>query len=162
MSVRERIAALPAGRRLKWLVVVFWLALIALAMPLASKLGDVQKNSFESWVPGSAESTKAFRLAEQNFGESDTIPTIVVYARDGGLTAADRAKVEADHRALAPQAKGGTLPVITSQDREAALLSLPLAGSMDGEGEVAAKVNQIKDTVRAHAPPGLEVKVTGA
>lgn len=163
MSVKERIAALPAGRRLKWLVVVFWLALIALAMPLAGQLGDVQQNSFESWVPGSAESTKAFRLAEQNFGESDTIPTIIVYAREGGLTAADRAKVEADHRALAPQAKGGSLPpVITSQDRAAALLSLPLAGSMDGEGEVAAKVEQIKDTVQANAPPGLEVKVTGA
>jgi putative drug exporter of the RND superfamily len=163
MSVKERIAAFPAGRRLKWLVVAFWLALVALAGPLAGKLGDVQKNSFESWVPGSAESTKAFRLAEQNFGQGDTIPTIVVYARSGGLTEADRAKVDADFADLVPDAKRGELPpVVMSQDGEAALLSLPLEGSMDGEGEVAAKVDQIKDIVQANAPPGLEVKVTGA
>ncbi|MCI0689447.1 MAG: MMPL family transporter [Sporichthyaceae bacterium] len=163
MRVKERIAALPAGRRAKWLVVIFWVGLVVVALPLAGRLGDVQQNSFESWVPGSAESTKAFKLAEQSFGEGDTIPTIIVYARDGGLTAADRTKLEADHARVAPYAKGGQLPpVIYAQDQAAAMISLPLAGSMDGEGEVAAKVEQLKDVVQANAPPGLQVKVTGA
>ncbi|GAA1965808.1 MMPL family transporter [Nocardioides panacihumi] len=54
----------------------------------ASKLSDVQNNEASSWLPNTAESTKALnKLAP--FQSQNDIPTIVVYHRDGGLTAAD-------------------------------------------------------------------------
>ena len=54
----------------------------------ASKLTDVQNNEASSWLPNTAESTKALnKLAP--FQSQNDIPTIVVYHRDGGLTAAD-------------------------------------------------------------------------
>ena len=38
------IAGLPAGRRTKWVVLVFWLILVAVAGPLSGKLTGAEKN----------------------------------------------------------------------------------------------------------------------
>jgi RND superfamily putative drug exporter len=46
------------GRRTKWLVLVFWLLVVAVLGPLAGKLTGVEKNDAKSWLPGKAESTQ--------------------------------------------------------------------------------------------------------
>ena len=38
------ITRIPAGRRTKWLVLVFWLVLVAVAGPLSGKLTGAEKN----------------------------------------------------------------------------------------------------------------------
>jgi RND superfamily putative drug exporter len=77
-------------------VLVAWLIVMAAALPFAQKLSDVQNNEASSWLPASAESTKALeKLAP--FSNPDDIPTLVVYHRDSGLT-------PADFRAIAAQA----------------------------------------------------------
>jgi len=86
--MHRQIAGALTGRVTKWLVLVAWLVVIAGAAPVAQKLADVQNNEASSWLPASAESTKALdKLAP--FTDPNDIPTVILYHRDGGLTAAD-------------------------------------------------------------------------
>ena len=54
----SRIAKFPCGKRTKWLVLVFWLVVVALAGPLSSKLMGAEKNDPSAYLPASAESTQ--------------------------------------------------------------------------------------------------------
>ena len=57
--MHRQIAGKLTGRVTKWLVLGFWIIVVAAAGPLAGKLTDVQDNQASSWLPASAESTKA-------------------------------------------------------------------------------------------------------
>src|SRR3954454_2834016 len=94
------VASLPCGRRSKWVVVVVWVIVLGVLGGFGSKLADAEKNDSKAWLPGAAESTKALdRLVA--FQPSDVIDGQIVYSRDSGLTAADKAKVAADVKAFA-------------------------------------------------------------
>jgi putative drug exporter of the RND superfamily len=43
-AAMRRIAGLPCGRWTKWVVLAFWIAVVAAAGPLAGKLNGAQKN----------------------------------------------------------------------------------------------------------------------
>src|SRR5262249_7725855 len=58
MSTLRKIAEIPAGSWTKWLVVGFWVAVLAVAFPLSTKLKGAEKNDTSQWVPAGAESTK--------------------------------------------------------------------------------------------------------
>jgi putative drug exporter of the RND superfamily len=53
----HRIASLPCGRRTKYLVLVFWLAVVVVTGGLAGKLQGAEKNDASAYLPASAEST---------------------------------------------------------------------------------------------------------
>src|SRR5688572_32303469 len=91
--MNRRLAGALTGPVTKWVVLVAWLLIAAGAAMFASKLADVQNNEASSWLPQSAESTRAFEKLEP-FQDPNAIPTIVVYERDGGLTEADLAAIE--------------------------------------------------------------------
>ena len=77
----------------KWIVLIAWVAVFGVAGMFASKLTDVQDNEASSWLPASAESTKALdKLAP--FQDENDIPTTVVYHRDGGLTQDDLTAIQ--------------------------------------------------------------------
>jgi hypothetical protein len=61
----RRIASLPGGRRTKWLVLVFWVAVVAVAGPLSAKLNSAQQNDASEWLPNNAESTQVVELAKR-------------------------------------------------------------------------------------------------
>ena len=81
MDVMARLAAAVCGRRAKWLVVGFWIAVMALAYPLSAKLMGAQDNDAASWLPGDAESTRVVELQQEAFATGDRLPAIVVYER---------------------------------------------------------------------------------
>jgi RND superfamily putative drug exporter len=86
--MHRQIAGKLTGRVTKWLVLVFWLLVVGVAGPLAGKLTGVQDNQASSWLPASAESTKALdKLAP--FQNQNDIPTVLVYQKASGLTASD-------------------------------------------------------------------------
>lgn len=91
--MNRQLAGMLTGRVTKWIVLVVWLLVAAGAATFASKLADVQNNEASSWLPESAESTRAFEKLEP-FQDPNAIPTLVVYERDGGLTEADLAAIE--------------------------------------------------------------------
>ncbi|MFE0175541.1 MMPL family transporter [Streptomyces sp. NPDC059002] len=162
---RRGIAWLVCGRRSKWLVVLFWLVVIVVAAPLAQKLTDAQENDAESWLPGSAESTQVLDLAD-GF-RPETIPAVVVYAREGGLTARDRAQISddvrqakqlRDHGIRGAQTRG---PVYDKKaGARAAQVFVPI--TMDAEGW--ERIGPAVDSIRARVGDGgdgLSVHITG-
>ena len=70
-------------------LILAWLAAGAIGGPYFGKIGEVSSNDQTSYLPASSESTRVQDL-QREFTDSDSIPAIVVYARSGGLTQADR------------------------------------------------------------------------
>src|ERR1700760_3159597 len=94
------MVSVPAGRRTKWLVLVFWVVVVVVAGPLSGKLTGAEKNDAQSWLPPKAESTQVLALRSKVVSPNVS-PAVVVYDRPGGLTAADKAKAAADARRFA-------------------------------------------------------------
>ena len=85
-----------AGRRGKWLVLAFWIVLLVVFAPIGSKLADKTKDDTESFLPKNAESTKVVRALDKDFKAGETSDGLIVYQREGGLTAADKDKIRRD------------------------------------------------------------------
>jgi putative drug exporter of the RND superfamily len=116
----SRLIAFVCGRRTKYIVVVFWILVVAALGGLAGKLQGAEKNDASAYLPSSAESTQ--ELNEQNlFQSKDLNPALVVYVRDSGVTAADMQKAAADARYFAslPAVDGRVAPPVVSKDHRA-------------------------------------------
>ncbi|MFJ9040765.1 MMPL family transporter [Streptomyces sp. NPDC102406] len=162
---RRGVARLVCGRRSKWLVLLLWLVIIVGAAPLAQKLTDAQDNDAQSWLPGSAESTQVLDVSKEFRPEA--IPAIVVYAREGGLTAADRARIAADARQIRQLGDHGlrgaqTLgPVFDTKVRpSAAQISVPVAMGEKGWERIGPAVDSVRERTGGSAN-GLAIHVTG-
>src|SRR5215208_6652860 len=91
-AMHRQIAGKLTGRVTKWLVLAFWLIVVMAAGTVAGKLTDAQDNQASSWLPASAESTKALdKLAP--FQDENEIPAVLVYEKESGLTEADLTKI---------------------------------------------------------------------
>ena len=167
--VREREAGGETGaprRRRAWrwvlpaLAIVLWLGLGGPLASLTSKTSDVQKNDNSAFLPANSESTKVLDLNER-FVETEASPAIIVYARPGGLTGADRAKIGADlaqaSAYLGDKLVGPAFGPVYSTDGEAAQVILQFAGS-DAE-KAADEVAWLRGLVSSS--PGLQAHVTG-
>jgi RND superfamily putative drug exporter len=159
------IAHLVCGRRSKWVVLVLWLAVMVLAFPLAQKLTDAQDNDAASWLPGSAESTQVLTEAEDF--RPEVIPAIVVYARDDGLTAADRERISEDVTAVKELRDHGVRGAETGgpvfdrpADPRAAQVFVPITMDEEGWERIAPAVDSIRAETGESAG-GLSVHVTG-
>ncbi len=154
-------AGLLTGRRIKFVVILFWLVVVALAGPLAGKLSGVEKNDNKSWLPGSAESTKVLD-AQAAFVSPSTIPSIVVYERPSGLTSADLQKVARDAQAFGqmPELDGKVIGPIPSEDKQAVRTYVPLNLGKDGWSKAGDVVATMRKTATDGAD-GLSVHITG-
>ncbi|MFE6778608.1 MMPL family transporter [Streptomyces sp. NPDC057702] len=154
----DRLPTLPGGRRSKWAVLVAWLILVVALGPLAGKLGDVENDGPNAFLPRAAESARVNTELE-TFRTDELTAAVAVYTRAGGLTPADHAKAEADReRFAAVAAKGRKIaPAQRSTDGRALITTVPLAGDDDLNDAVDA-VREITDT---QAPPGLSTEVGG-
>jgi putative drug exporter of the RND superfamily len=146
---------------LKWAVLVGWLLLLAVTGPLAGKLTGAEKNDATAFLPGKAESTKVFNELKR-FPGGDSIPVVVVYARDSGLTAADLLAINKARSAIATdrQVLGITPPVLRSANRQAALVSYKIATNSDAN-KLLDTVDRTRDLSRAGLPAGLDTDLTG-
>ena len=94
------LASFVSGRRGKWVVLGIWIVVFAALMPLGAKLGDETQDDTTSFLPASAESTDVVKILDEDFASGETTQGLIVYQRDGGLTAADKQKIAADAKAL--------------------------------------------------------------
>ncbi len=162
MGAVRSLFALPAGRRAKWIFAAAWLLAAILAGSVAGKFQGAQKNDPASYLPGSAESSRALAQVKLISGGDAVTNAVVVYHRDTGLRAADLAAIESHRRTLDAQLPAGTIPSpgpIVSRDRSAALLNFGLR-LHDDEKALNSQVGLIR-SVAHRAPPGLQVRVTG-
>lgn len=157
------IFAAVAGRKAKWLVALIWLAVVGVALgaDLVTKFSDAESNESTSFLPGDAESTKALAVTKQLQG-GEFAPLVIVYRRDGGLTAADRAVIARDRTVFNRKNLRATSPFgkpTFSRDRKAALMIAQIKS--DGESDtILDPVDAVRDRIHNHGG-GLESKATG-
>jgi RND superfamily putative drug exporter len=152
----------PAGRRAKWLILVFWLILVVLAGPLSGKLTGAEKNDTSSWLPPKAESTQVLNL-RSTVVSPNVYPAVIVYDRPSGVTTADKDKAVADAAkiaALPSVVHGSVTKPATSADGKAisTIASVDLGSSgWSGAGTVA---DSLRGVATAGAN-GMSVHITG-
>ncbi|WP_431041212.1 MMPL family transporter [Streptomyces sp. P1-3] len=159
------VARLVCGRRTKWLTVVVWLVVILGLSPLSSKLMGAQDNDAESWLPGSAESTRVLDLSKEFRARS--IPAVVIYAREGGLTPADRARIAEDATELRALRAHGTRgaetrgPVLDRPGApRAAQIWVPVTMDERGWERIDDAVDAMRG-ITGRGGDGLSVHITG-
>ena len=151
------IIGFPGTRKGKWIVFVFWIAVIAAASPFAGKLNSVQENDNAAFLPDSAESLKVDELQTQ-FSSSDTIVAVVIYHRDAGLTTEDQAAINADRTEISEAFPGAPLsPTTLSQDGLAATYAVQLNSDDTIIDDEVSTLRSIVD----NPGNGLVVKITG-
>ncbi len=155
----RRIAGLPCGRWSKWAVLALWIAVVAVAGPLASKLNGAQKNDASAWLPKDAESTRVIELARR-FTPSDTFPAVVVYERPGPITRADQARAAADAKRFAglDHVSGKVVGPVPAGDGRALQVVVPIEMGGGGWNDLAPVVKEVRAI--AHSSGG-SVHVTG-
>ncbi|BCJ73197.1 membrane protein [Catellatospora sp. IY07-71] len=159
-TVWQRISTAPAGRRTAWSLLTGWL-LVAVCAVMFTNLGDVETNDVSSWLPAAAESTRALELATAEFPAAEPDQLLLVYARDGGLTDADRAAATADATALAALAAGPIPEPVPSRDGAALLLAVPLSPAQAAEEAIGPVLAQVREAQADGLPAGLGAWVTG-
>src|SRR5436190_23260995 len=97
----SRFLTLAAGRRAKWIVAGIWLVvfLVTIGANLPGKFADNEKNESSSFLPAGVESTKELTQSE-HLQQGEQAPIVIVYRRESGLTAADRARIASNRAAL--------------------------------------------------------------
>jgi RND superfamily putative drug exporter len=157
----NRVFALAAGRRAKWVVAVTWIVLAAVAGSMSTNFRDAQDNDPASYLPGSAESSKVLAQIKQASGGEEVTPAVVVFHRPAGLRATDLGRLTTARRTLNAQLPRDGVPAartVRSNDGEAALLIFGLR-LHNSERALDDTVKQIKDVT--HRVPGVEVAVAG-
>src|SRR3954471_12841299 len=115
------LLSIASGRRAKWIIGALWLVLVfaVSGANLPGKFSDAEKNESASFLPGDAESTKALD-ATKRLQSGEQAPMVVVFRREGGLTAADQAmitkRVDAFNGARAKLAADGKDPFKRTTD----------------------------------------------
>jgi RND superfamily putative drug exporter len=155
------MVGIPAGRRTKWLVLVFWLVVVALAGPLSGKLTGVEKNDAQSWLPPAAESTQALALRSKVVSPN-VFPAVVVYDRPAGLTAADKAKAAADAKRFAGVAgvvQGQVTGPFVAHDGKAIETIVPVNLGHEGWNNAGPAADSLRSI--ASGSQGLTVHIAG-
>src|SRR4029077_11529186 len=156
------MVGVPAGRRTKWLVLVFWLVVVALAGPLSGKLTGAEKNDAQSWLPPAAESTQGLGLRSQ-FVSPNVFPAVVVYDRRGGVTAADRAKAAADAGRFAGVAgvvRGQVAGAVVSRDGQAIETVVPVNLGHNGWNGAGTAADSLR-SIAASGSTGMTIHIAG-
>jgi len=154
-------SGLLVGRTTKWLVLGFWVVVLAVAFAPSGKLTGAQKNDAISWLPGDAESTQVLKLSER-FQSSDEIPAVVVYEKGAKLSLGDIRAVSAQVKQFndvqgVDRAAIGPIP---SQDGKALEVYVPINAGTGGWDALSTAVETMRD-IAAKSPPGVSVHFTG-
>src|SRR5690242_4849464 len=119
--MHRQIAGRLTSRVTKWIVLAAWLVILGVSGGFAQKLTDVQDNEASSWLPSSAETTRALE-GLRPFQDPNAIPTVVVYHRSGGLSQQDLQAISSQLPKIQAMdgVTGKVKGLVPSSDREVA------------------------------------------
>src|ERR1700759_3408306 len=158
-----------AGRltvRFRWAIVLAWVAGAAATMALLPSLSSVTQSDNTSFLPASAPSEQAARLASPLQGAALTAVTVVAARSSGALTGPDEAFVARlkGSRARIPRVVS-VRDAGQSADGQAEQLTVLAALAQSGglaTSQQAILVGRVRDTIRTAAPPsGFSVHTAG-
>ncbi|WP_148614161.1 MMPL family transporter [Nocardioides rubriscoriae] len=158
--MHRQIAGRLTGRVTKWVVLVVSLVAMATCAPYFEKLADVQDNDSTSWLPGNAESTRAYELLA-DFGDPEAITTAVVYEKPAGFDEADVTALQeqATQIATIKGVIGQVDPPRLSDDRQAAVIEVTVSYGGDTFLEMPKAADRIREI--AESGPQDDVYVAG-
>ncbi|PQZ96358.1 hypothetical protein CQ018_03590 [Arthrobacter sp. MYb227] len=155
-SGKNKLAVSGKARALVAVVLVLvWLGVAGVGGPTFGKLSEVQTTDQASFLPASAEATRALEW-QAKFRTSDAIPAVVVIAGDTALDQAAIAKVAESLKDLR-DLDGEIIGPFASQDSLAAQLLVPLSTS----GETKEAVQALRTELDERIPEGTRAYVTG-
>ena len=168
----KALANFVTGSRTKWVVLVVWFVAMFVMSPLGSKLADETRDDTASFLPESAESTEVVEALEDDFDAGETSQGLIVYERDGGLTAEDKQKIADDAEQIAAAGdeeielteeplvpfQPGTPPGFVSEDQSVAYTLLTLPTDFDKTADWGENIREIIDEGN---PEGLTVLLSG-
>ncbi|MGI9823187.1 MMPL family transporter [Agromyces sp. Marseille-Q5079] len=140
-------------------LILAWFAAFGAGGASFGTLSDVVVNDQAQFLPASSESAEVQDL-QAGFRGDESIPAIVVYARDGGLTDADATAIAADAEAFAAVdgvVEDGVSPAVESEDGAAVEVFVQI----DADAETKEVVGELRDQVASTSVDGLEGAVTG-
>src|SRR5215208_1270306 len=138
------LARAVSGPRSKWVVIAVWIGLLVAFSPASMTLSEVttDETATADSLPEGSESARLAKAVGDRFAEGESLLALVVYTRDGGLTAADRAvvlrdaaqvrRVEGVGRVVPPFGPGST-PGLVSRSGEVAFIAVPLTSDKSEE-----------------------------
>ncbi|WP_104105985.1 MMPL family transporter [Nocardioides sp. 616] len=158
--MHRQIAGILTGRATKWLVLALWLVVTVVASTFAAKLVDVQNNEASSWLPESAESTRALEKLT-SFQDPNSIPTVVVYEKSSGLTEQDLAAATEDAKRFAELegVEGEVVGPLPSEDGEALQTIVTFNFGSDGWNSLPDAADELKEIAGIS---GGDVYIAGA
>lgn len=139
-------------------LIIVWLTAGAIGGPYFGKVSEVSSNDQTSYLPASADATKA-QQALDGFRSGDDVPALVLFVRSDGLTTADTTAITSEITKIADLdgIADGISPAIPSEDGKAIEVFVPIDGKADLGDVVEALRAQLADSV----PSGMDVYVTG-
>ena len=136
--------------------------MVAVAGPLAGKLGSAEQNDAKSWLPASAESTRVLDL-QSRVRSPNVYPAVVVYERPSGITAADRARAAADIDRFAGVSgvqRSQIAGPIVSKDGMAIQAIVPVDLGKDGWDKAGPAADSLRGIAQSGAD-GMAVHIAG-
>ncbi len=158
----DSLRTLPAGRRARWAILAVWLVAAAALGSFQAKLQDATTNDPASFLPASSESTQVLHLLQDRFRNGRTTPALLVWQREDGLTARDRAAIRTTLAGVRGLDLSGALPptpLEVAPDGRLAASAVPL--TVDDIEQIEPAVERLRTTVDDGRPPGLRAWVTG-
>ena len=155
-------------------ILLLWIALALLLSVAAPSISDVASSDQTSFLPSAANSLAARTLEAEKFAAGGSAGSgLLVFEREGGLTAADRGFAESVHNwLLSPQGPAivqDVVSVFSHPERESTLIS-PNNAAMLIEVNLTVAAFQpvvdeatyaIRERVQQGKPAGLAVNFTG-
>ena len=156
----------------KWITLLAWIVLAGVLISQLPRLAEVTENEQALFLPGDAESTRAFELSRERF-PADGTPTLIVVREPAGLSESTFAAV-ADLEAWltgpdapdnvghvrSPDPASGVGSGLVSPDGTTLYVFVELAGE-PAEDAFSDSVGAIRDRAAALDLPGAEVAVGG-
>lgn len=142
-------------------LVIIWFVVGGIGGPIFGKLSTVAKNDQASFLPASAESTKA-QAVQQKFYDAKTVPAIIVVESDQQLSPAQFGKLAALTHEFkkvtgVPAVESAVAGPIPSSDGKAAEFIVQI----HNDNEVKEAVNAMRAIVDKNVEPPLSGYVTG-
>ncbi|MFF3289480.1 MMPL family transporter [Streptomyces sp. NPDC003023] len=145
-----------------WAILALWIAVVALSVPFAGKLGDAQRDNIVDYLPASADSTQV-AMIEQALPGGESTELVVVYHRDTGLTADDLAHARAQTEAITGAHEFDSGPPTGIPSRDGTTLMYPLSTTEPGSDNDAriALVDDVRERLAADPVAGLDAQLGG-
>ncbi len=155
-----RVSRVPRWLRvvLPAVLILLWLSIGGIGGPYFGKISQVSSNDATSYLPASSDSTKVQNL-EVKFSDKKVLPAVVLYVRNGGLTASDRTFITGRIAAIttATGIASGVSPAIASKDGKAIEVVVPVKDNTD----LSTSVANLRTVIARNSPSGLTGYVTG-